>query len=97
MTEPVVPKAQRPDGPDAEEAARLAAIRARVEKATAGPWKSRVNGQKPYKHVQFDRGPEYRALYTTSPLEAFDADFIAHAREDIPYLLALVQRLRKPE
>lgn len=75
-----------------DQQARLSEITARVEAATAGPWRSRVNGQKPYKHVAFSAHRD--EMYTTSPLDAGDSDFIAHAREDVPYLLAEVARLR---
>lgn len=75
-----------------EDQARIAAIRARVEQATKGPWWT---------------GPHYKcdvdtplgtvrshALY--SPQAAADALFIANAREDIPYLLDLLASSRQP-
>jgi len=53
-----------------------------LAQAARGPWKSVRNTQRPYKHVQFGRDE----MYTTSPLEAGDADLIAWMRnhaEDI--------------
>lgn len=71
---------------------RLAEIRARAERATEGPW------------VQL---PPWETVPATTPsiispngdiadrIEAeADAEFIAHAREDVPYLLDEVERLR---
>ena len=80
----------------------LAAIRERVEKATPGPW--REDG--PWWHdndeatvvitVDVDRA----AVCIQPPLHArrglasdADMEFIAHAREDIPALLAEIDRL----
>lgn len=81
---------------------RLAAMRAREQAATRGPWKSR--------HGTFatpDRGPgiivddkadapvwrQIRAATVPKNLAASDANFrfIAHAREDIPLLLAVAE------
>ena len=55
--------------------------------ATPGPWRSRVNDQRPYKHVAFSR--EREEMYTTPPLEATDADLIAAMRNALPALLKL--------
>lgn len=62
--------------------------------ATPGPWRSRVNDQKPYKHVQFDQKSKVDAMYTTSPLDATDADFIAAARTWLPKLVAVAEAAR---
>lgn len=75
------------------------AIKARVEAATRGPWVSPWD----------DPDPDAAALRTEDGLEvvgvlqydahpylavlAADADFIAHAREDVPKLIAEVERL----
>lgn len=81
----------------------LAAIRQRVEKATEGPWDYYVLPQpvginRATLHSEHgpretfwtvDLPPEIGAAGTES-----DAEFIAHAREDIPALLAEVERLR---
>lgn len=69
-----------------------ASVRARVEAATPGPWKKRLPGWLgPDRHkwgcVFF--GPSPDEPYTTSPLVPADAAFIAHARTDIPALLAV--------
>jgi hypothetical protein len=68
-------------------------IKAREQDATPGPWK----------HVETD---DYSEIYDSKswgkslrPLALVgsniaDADFIAHAREDIPVLLAEVERLQ---
>lgn len=64
----------------------LAAIRARTEAATAGPWEADgVEGNL--------NAPGIRVAEFLSWPEA-DAQFIAHAREDVPALLAEVERLR---
>ena len=71
----------------------LQAIRERAEKATAGPW-----------HAYFDGGiadtfsvrEDHRKLTDlihAIPQDECDAAFIAHAREDIPALLARVDEL----
>ncbi|EMT54779.1 hypothetical protein I532_04205 [Brevibacillus borstelensis AK1] len=67
----------------------IAATRERAEKATPGPWRVVPDniGGFPIFDVQ-DRLD--RSLIHTVE----DAEFIAHAREDIPKLLAEVERLR---
>lgn len=66
---------------------QLAAIRARCEAATGGPWEV---GHK---------CEIYTRHYQVGPIGDFwepaDARFTAHAREDIPALLAEVERLRE--
>lgn len=76
----------------------LEEIRKRVEKATAGPWESQAHayGCNIYE-THKDRAPRAKLGYGTGPAiprhgdqaecEA-NADFIAHARTDIPALLA---------
>ncbi len=66
---------------------RLAQIRARVEAATPGPWD--VNGDMCVIHPIDDDDPELVA----DNLYSRDATFIAHSRQDIPYLLDLVGSL----
>ena len=71
----------------------LAAIEARVQAATPGPWKSSEQYLPLYIH-----GPSYgdhRGRFSAIVPE--DEAFIAHAREDVPALLAEVRRLRKIE
>ena len=77
----------------------LAELRALCERATPGPWKSVRNSQRPFKHVIFDGRPDRDAMYTTSPLESHDADFIAAARTWLPALIevaALSKELADP-
>lgn len=76
---------------------QLDAIRARVEAATPGPWEAGtafccpdcgwVDG--PKRTVC----PVYEGTKRTHTLDANDAEFIAAAREDVPALLAEVERL----
>jgi hypothetical protein len=60
---------------------RLAAIKARCEKAKAGPW--RFKGS----HIEAESGAAVTLFDTWS------AEFIAHARTDVPDLVALVECL----
>lgn len=68
-------------------------IRALVDAATPGPWKSRPPTEVPkperskYGCVYF--GPSLDEWYTTSPLEKADAAFIAASRTAVPLLLAV--------
>lgn len=69
--------------------ARIAAIRARVDEATDGPW--RVCRAEEISIVS-EVGPVIVDQVCAESDEEiidrdYDADFIAHAREDIPYLL----------
>lgn len=74
---------------------RLDAIRSRADGATSGPWGCYGDGA----HEVFDAG-EYsdgdRGEVVAAVIDKLsDAVFIAEAREDIPALLAEVERLRK--
>jgi hypothetical protein len=72
----------------------LAAIAARAEAATPGPWKSEMGNvypDSPEGEVQLD----YMAVAYDITREDNDGPFIAHARTDIPRLLATIERLRK--
>lgn len=73
--------------------AALAAIEARAAKATPGPWTATEHA----KFWQLDAA--FDAVATTAlcfaPETAANAAFIAHARADIPRLLAEVRRLRE--
>lgn len=76
---------------------RLDAIQARVDGATNGPWGCYGDGA----HEVFDAG-EYsdgdRGEVVAAVIDKLsDAVFIAEAREDIPALLAEVQRLKRFE
>jgi len=75
---------------------RLAEIRERLEKATDGPWKAidsdyetewSVHGSE----IIFD-GNNVGDGYYASPSED-DAKFIAHSREDTPWLVKIVDAL----
>lgn len=78
---------------------RLEAIRQRVEKATQGPWNFEGNKWQdgyviysPIKRGFHNNGGEVAEV--DDSYEPSDAEFIAHAREDVPALLAEVERLR---
>jgi hypothetical protein len=68
------------------------AIRQRCIMATPGPWKSYVEGR------DHDSGSSF-IMTSGEDIELIgasvaDQDFIAHARQDIPQLLAEIQRLK---
>lgn len=64
---------------------RINEIRARCEAAAPGPWRKGMSGL-----ITDGTG---RALFFSEAANA-NAEFIAHAREDIPYLLEKIERLR---
>lgn len=73
-------------------AERIALIRARVEKATKGPWFVDKNGRL---GNQFIKGSNFISLCGDLAIDdvyGYDADFIAHSREDVPFLLAELDR-----
>ncbi|WP_090742742.1 hypothetical protein [Candidatus Nitrospira nitrosa] len=76
---------------------KLEEIRLRCEAATPGPWTSHIEGRDHSSGTSFimtgcggDRGNDIELSGSTDA----DQDFIAHARQDIPILLAEVKRLR---
>ena len=70
----------------------IAAIKARLERTTAGPWKSFIEGRENMSGSSFiSTGGE--DIYLTGATDA-DQDFIANARQDIPKLIAEIERLR---
>jgi hypothetical protein len=73
---------------------RIAEIEVRVKAATEGPWEY---GKRPDGSVWLSTGNPERGQHYQGDWEGFDADaaFIAHARTDVPYLLAEVKRLRE--
>ena len=87
---------------------RLNEIRARAEAATPGEWAARKDQFIEWFGI-VALNDEHWSTVTTWPVlsgdndygpaggitNAADATFIAHAREDIPYLLAEVERLRE--
>lgn len=75
--------------------ARLEVIRARADAATPGPWHSEAAKDAFVDQVWAGKGTDaLRALARVSGPNPNDASFIAHAREDIPALLAQIDRLR---
>ena len=75
---------------------RLAEIRARAEKATLGPWDHysinlRNTSEQAVYSVPLDADPLARGSEIAGPMEPRDAEFIAHARTDVPWLLGQVE------
>lgn len=69
----------------------LDAIRARVEAATDGPWVGEIRPDGcAWISMPVSGGHHALAMHGWQS----DADFVAHARQDIPALLAEVDRLR---
>ena len=70
----------------------LETIRRRCEQATPGPWTSFVEGREQMSGSDFimTNGDD---IYLSGATTA-DQDFIAHARQDIPRLLAEIARLK---
>jgi len=82
---------------------RLDEIETRCNAATPGPWTDRETGYSKtgraggecYHEVLFPLGlDDYWQGRIDIHLNAEDAAFIAHARDDVPYLAAEVRRLR---
>ena len=80
-------------------AERLAEIDARCAKATKGPWILRKHPCMDYYCVEGPDGLFAEEVVSHDCSEerivvnAEDADFIAHAREDIPWLMKFARRL----
>ena len=72
---------------------QLDAIRGRVTAATHGPWCHWSGWDQRDNCVKSDSREDMHTVADVIP-EADDAQFIAHAREDVPALLAEVERLR---
>lgn len=72
---------------------RIDAIKARCEAATPGPWRDIERGNSVISHgvvtVAYDGMPQQNICAGISP-KTGNAAIIAHSREDIPYLLGLV-------
>ena len=64
----------------------LADLRALVEWMTKGPWRSRRNTQKGYRHIEFDD-----TGYDTSPLKPKDATGIVALRNVAAELIACAE------
>jgi hypothetical protein len=75
----------------------LTAIRQRTESATPGPWKYKVPFEAPDQPTirNYDDDTVISVVCGMGTYE--DAEFLTHAREDIPMLLAEVDRLRNIE
>jgi len=71
----------------------MAEIRSRCEQATPGPWTSYIEGRDMTSGSSFIM-TEGEDLYLTGATTA-DQDFIAHARQDVPRLIAEIDRLRQ--
>lgn len=75
---------------------RLEEIKARVEAATPGPWVTNYllpeSGDKALTAIL--SSDINSPLVVGSTLSDADGDFVCHAREDIPYLLAEIESLR---
>ncbi|MDH6262516.1 hypothetical protein [Bradyrhizobium sp. BR13661] len=70
----------------------IEAIKVRCEQATAGPWQSFIEKRDRFSGSDFvQTGGE--DIYLTGATLA-DQEFIAHARQDIPRLIAEIERLR---
>lgn len=77
----------------------LDAILARAEAATEGPWEALDPGTRPrssWVRVEQDSGRRWTEdTLISEELRGEDAQFIAHARTDVPALVAEVKRLRE--
>lgn len=76
---------------------RLEAIRKRAEAATPGPWKATDHADESGSAWICLSGERFTPLaqgYDGEFLNRPDADFIAAAREDIPWLLGEVEQMR---
>ncbi len=80
---------------------RLNAIRARSRAARPGPWTAIVEGRDQTSGSSFimigsgdQRGEDLHLAGEDKPVPTPDYDFIAHARQDIDYLLDEIERLR---
>jgi hypothetical protein len=83
---------------------RLEAIRKRAEAATPGPWRATQRG---FGYPMFEGGPvermsdvhalngELMPMGRTADESKANADFVAAAREDVPWLLSELERLEK--
>ena len=81
---------------DSITAAELTAMKRRCAAARPGPWKSYIEGRDHTSGSSFIMVGEREARGDDIELAgatAEDQDFIAHAREDLPRLIAAVERL----
>jgi hypothetical protein len=68
----------------------LKAIEERCDRATKGPWRKSVAGIEGDNYIA-GTGPWYRLGNADNEEAIFDADFIAHSREDLPALIEAVK------
>jgi len=71
----------------------LESVEKRAQTATAGPWISFIEGRDHTSGSSFIRTSSDDIELAGA--SAVDQDFIAHARQEIPLLVAEVRRLRK--
>jgi hypothetical protein len=78
----------------------LSAMKARMEATTPGPWTSYFEGRDHFSGDSFIQTSTQDIYITADDYAgggghfAADQDFIAHARQDMPRLIAEVERLR---
>jgi hypothetical protein len=72
---------------------QLKQIEERCNKATTGPWKGFWRGNTVKSHYIWSPVEQKNICSSISP-KTKNADFIAHARQDIPDLLAYVRELQ---
>jgi hypothetical protein len=91
--------------PDELSETELAEIERRAEQASPAPWESFIEAREPigggdviriggFDDSQPDMYVQHYLGTESVPVPAADLDFIAHARQDIPRLVAEVRRLR---
>jgi hypothetical protein len=68
-------------------------IRGRVEKATLGPWEADYIDTNHFEIFSRNKDAERYFIVSQGNENGDDLDFIAHAREDIPYLLGVIDEL----
>ncbi|MBA3844876.1 MAG: hypothetical protein H0X39_20060 [Actinobacteria bacterium] len=75
----------------------------RAEAASKAPWQSFIEGRDHWAGDDFIRigglDDDEKDMYVSrerTPASDADLDFIAHARQDLPRLIAEVRRLRQP-
>lgn len=79
-------------------ATRLQEIEARADAATEGPWYKEDVSERDVRRTGWGvciRGTWNMVLESVDPNNEHDADFIAHARTDIPVLIAEIRRLQR--
>ncbi len=74
----------------------LALMEGRAARATPGPWKAFIEGRDHTSGADFVRtgGPDLYLFHENAVAPVEDHDFVAHARQDVPRLVAEVRRLR---